>query len=153
MEAGESLGKTKKAKVLVFGTFDIFHPGHEFFLKEAKKKGDILEVVVARDRTVERVKGRLPQNNENARLEKILSLECVDNAILGNLNDPYEILSELKPNMIVLGYDQFSFTRDLSKELKKRGLNSEILRLDKSFHPEIYKSSKLREVLILPNLP
>jgi len=48
----------KLVKVLAFGTFDILHPGHEFYLKEAKKHGDILDVVVARDSTVEKIKGK-----------------------------------------------------------------------------------------------
>lgn len=42
--------------VMAFGTFDVFHPGHEYYLTQAKKYGDILIVVVARDKTVEKVK-------------------------------------------------------------------------------------------------
>ena len=60
----------KFPKVLAFGTFDIFHPGHEFYLKSAAKHGS-LHVVVARDSTVESVKGRKPKNNEDARLAVI----------------------------------------------------------------------------------
>ena len=47
-------------KVLVFGTFDIFHKGHEYFLSEAAKHGS-LNVVVARDLTTYEVKGRFPK--------------------------------------------------------------------------------------------
>ena len=47
-----------RKKVMVFGTFDIFHKGHENFLKQAKKLGDCLTVVVARDETV--LKFKLP---------------------------------------------------------------------------------------------
>ncbi|MGC9310622.1 MAG: adenylyltransferase/cytidyltransferase family protein [Candidatus Aenigmatarchaeota archaeon] len=130
--------------VLVFGTFDILHPGHEFFLKEAKKEGDFLEVVVARDETVLNVKGKLPQNNEAARLEKLKSLPYVKTAILGNAGDKYGIIEELKPDVIVLGYDQSTFTEGLEKELKKRGIKTKIVRLEKSLRPDIYKSSKMR---------
>lgn len=42
--------------VLTFGTFDIFHPGHEYYLREAKKHGDKLVTVIARDQTVKNVK-------------------------------------------------------------------------------------------------
>ena len=58
-------------KIMVFGTFDIFHEGHKNFLKQAREYGDYLIVVVARDETVEKVKKRLPQNDENSRLEII----------------------------------------------------------------------------------
>ncbi|MEI6711388.1 MAG: adenylyltransferase/cytidyltransferase family protein [bacterium] len=41
---------------MTFGTFDRFHPGHEYYLREAKKLGDTLITIVARDNTVERIK-------------------------------------------------------------------------------------------------
>ena len=47
-------------KVLVFGTFDIIHPGHVFFLNQAKKLGDFLCVVVSRDETVNELKREYP---------------------------------------------------------------------------------------------
>jgi len=62
-------------KTLVFGTFDILHPGHEYFLKEAKRHGDQLVVVVARDLTVKQVKKLMPDNNELERLKIVKKLE------------------------------------------------------------------------------
>lgn len=134
-------------KVLVFGTFDIFHKGHESFLKEAKNYGEVLNVVVARDLTVRKVKGRDPLNNEEKRLNVIQSLDYVDKAYLGRKGDKYEIIEELKPDIICLGYDQDSFTKNLNEELSKRGLNVKIIKIEKSFNPEKYKSSKLRSDL------
>ncbi len=131
-------------KVLVFGTFDIFHKGHEFYLKQARKHGDILVVVVALDSTVKKVKGKLPVNNESKRLAKIQSLDYVDLAVLGNKQDKYAVIEELKPDVIVLGYDQGFFTALLKEELSKRGLNIDIIRIKESFKPEKYKSSKLK---------
>ena len=133
----------KKKKILVFGTFDIFHKGHEFFLKEAKKYGN-LEVVVARDSTVKKVKGIFPLNNELTRLKVIKSLDYVDKAVLGNKANKYKIIEELKPDIICLGYDQNSFTKDLKKKIKEKGLKIKIIKFKKSFKPEKYKSSKLR---------
>jgi FAD synthetase len=130
--------------VLVFGTFDLFHPGHEFFLKEAKKHGDILEVVVARDKTVETVKGKGPVQSEMKRLSKIHSLDYVDEVILGSLGDKYQIIEGISPDIIVLGYDQISFTENLEEELKKRKLKTKVIRLRESFKPEVFKSSKIR---------
>lgn len=133
--------------VLVFGTFDIFHPGHNFFLKAAKKHGDRLIVVVARDRTVKELKGQKPFYDENARLEKLKSLPCVEMAVLGNLGDKLEIVGKIRPEVVVLGYDQFAFTKDLGGNLKKRGLKTKVVRINESLEPEIYKSSKLRQGL------
>ena len=62
--------------VMVFGTFDILHPGHINFFKQAKKYGNLI-AVIARDRTVKQVKGRLPKYSEKQRLKAILSLFCV----------------------------------------------------------------------------
>ena len=135
------MSKTKK--VLAFGTFDIFHKGHEFYLKEAKKHGNMLNVVVARDSTVKQLKGKYPLNNELKRLAKIKNLDYVDNAFLGYEGDKYKIIKELKPDVICLGYDQGSFTNNLKIILKKRGLNPKIIKFEKGFKPEIYKTSKL----------
>ena len=56
--------------VMVFGSFDLLHPGHLFFLKQAKKHGDKLVVVVALDRTIESVKQQTPKYNERVRSKK-----------------------------------------------------------------------------------
>ena len=54
-------------RVVATGTFDGIHKGHEFFLSEAKKLGDWLGVVIARDATVKQVKGRTPIRNQKQR--------------------------------------------------------------------------------------
>jgi FAD synthetase len=129
--------------VLVFGTFDILHPGHVEFLKQAKKQGDKLYVVVSRDSTVKYVKGRLPHNLERVRLQKVRDLDIVDAAYLGNKVDKFSVVEKLKPDIICLGYDQKYLTDTLPAELSKRNLNAKIIRL-KPFKEHIYKSSKLR---------
>ena len=58
-------------KVMVFGTFDGLHEGHKNFFKQARKYGDYLLVVVGRDKNVEKMKGHLPQRNENERMKEI----------------------------------------------------------------------------------
>ena len=57
----------KMKKVMVFGTFDIFHDGHRDYFKQAREFGDYLIVVVARDENVLKIKGNIPRNNEKAR--------------------------------------------------------------------------------------
>ncbi|MBW2965290.1 FAD synthase [Candidatus Woesearchaeota archaeon] len=132
-------------KVLTFGTFDIFHPGHEFHLREALKHGDSLHVVVALDSTVQAVKGRRPHNSQVSRLAVIAGLDYVDSAVLGNQGDKYAIVSQIDPDVIFLGYDQTAFTDNLQKALAERGLNPRIVRSDKALMPEKYKSSMLRK--------
>jgi len=128
--------------VIVFGTFDTLHKGHEYFLAEAKKHGDRLIVVVGRDSTVAEVKGKKPLHDEQTRLNNIKNLKIVDQAFLGKTQNKYDIIEELKPDIICLGYDQNSYTKDLKHELGKRKLDIAILRLG-PYKEHIYKSSKL----------
>jgi FAD synthetase len=132
-------------KVLVFGTFDIFHRGHEYFLKEAKKHGDFLRVVVARDVTVENVKKRKTLNDENKRASTIRKSGIASEVVLGGLGDKYAVIKKYKPDVICLGYDQIFFVDKLKEKLLEFDLEkTEIFYID-SFEPEIYKSSKLRK--------
>jgi len=132
-------------KVLVFGTFDLVHPGHVHFFTEAKKFGDELFVVVARDETVLKVKGKLPLHDEQERLRQIKSLDIVNKAILGNKDDKFKVIEELKPNVICIGYDQNSFNNNLQDELLKRKLNIKVIKFEKGHFPEFFKSSKIKD--------
>jgi len=115
-------------KVMATGTFDILHLGHIYFLKEAKKLGDKLSVVVATDSTVRKLKHE-PVNTEQIRLDLIKELKIVDEAYLGHEEDMYEIVKEIKPDIIALGYDQIHNEKTVEKELKKRDINAEIVRV------------------------
>ena len=130
-------------KVLVFGTFDGLHEGHKDFFRQAKEFGDYLVVVVGRDSTVSKVKKRLPKFNEDERLVAVQKAPHVDYARLGNEGvSPYEVLKEVNPDVICLGYDQTFFVDKLAEKIKEFSLNIEIKRMV-AFKPEIYKSSKL----------
>jgi len=134
-------------KVLVFGTFDILHPGHKYFLKQAKEQAGYSEagylvIVVARDLTVKQVKHEFPVNNETERLLQVQKLEYVDKAMLGSTDiDKYKIIEEVNPDIICLGYDQKAFIDELPAELDKRGLKPEIVRIN-AYKPEKHKSSR-----------
>jgi cytidyltransferase-like protein len=107
--------------VVVFGTFDGLHPGHIYFLNSAKAFGENLVVVVARDKTTFDLKEKKTKNNEEDRLQKIKSLEIVDEAYFGDktLGD-YNILKILNPNIIVFGHDQHSLKENLLKWYSKQ---------------------------------
>jgi len=132
----------KKVKIVCAGTFDHLHPGHVDFLKQAKALGDELIVIIARDETVKRIKGFLPTHNERQRRNNVEDTGVPDFVILGNLDmNLFQILEELEPDVIALGYDQ----RASEDEIKKRFPNCRIVRL-LPFIPEKYKSSFYRNI-------
>ena len=131
-------------KVLVFGSFDLLHEGHKHFFNEAKKLGDSLHVVVARDSSIKSFKGHESNFNEDERVEHIKKLEIVDDVRLGYEGDKWKIIEEIKPDIIALGYDQDSYTNGLEKGMLDRNLKVKIVRLG-SYMPEKYKSSLMKE--------
>lgn len=130
-------------KVMCAGTFDVIHPGHLYYLSEARKYGNKLIVVVARDNTSKVFKGNKPVHNEKERLEDVRTLKIVDEAVLGNEGNIFDIIEQIKPDVICLGYDQKVQKYELEDELKKRGIKAEVIRIG-SYMPNVYKSSKLK---------
>ena len=126
----------EKIKVAVTGgVFDIFHYGHLLTLKNAKKYGDILIVVIARDENVTKIKGKQPVHSQKQRQEMIQAIRYVDLAIIGK-KDKKKTLDMIKPNVIVFGYDQEMFGNENYKTVK----------LDKEIKG-IKSSSILREII------
>ncbi|MCU0851209.1 MAG: FAD synthase [Candidatus Thermoplasmatota archaeon] len=117
-------------KVMATGTFDLLHMGHIYYLKEAKKLGDRLVVVVATDTTVRKLKHD-PITPQEIRLNLIKELRVVDEAYLGHENDIYTIVEEIKPDIIALGFDQIHNAATILADLKKRKLNIQVVRLSK----------------------
>jgi FAD synthetase len=117
-------------KVMATGTFDLLHMGHIYYLKEAKKLGDTLVVVVATDATVRKLKHD-PITPQEIRVNLIRELKMVDEAYLGYEKDMYRIVEEIKPDIIALGFDQIHDDITIQKELKKRKLNVQVVRLPK----------------------
>lgn len=116
-------------KVMATGTFDILHMGHIYYLKEAKKLGDTLAVVVATDSTVRKLKHE-PINPQEIRLSIIKELKIVDEAHIGYEDDIYEIVKEIRPDIIALGFDQIHNEDEIKTQLKKRKINAKIVRLN-----------------------
>ncbi|MEM3404823.1 MAG: adenylyltransferase/cytidyltransferase family protein [Candidatus Micrarchaeaceae archaeon] len=124
------------------GVFDILHLGHIYFLTEAKKLGDELVVVVARDSTAERLK-RKPIMDENTRLKIVSSLKVVDEARLGNKDDIFKTVEEIKPNIIALGYDQKFDEKKIEKECLRRGLKVKVVRIGKYVGGDLSATRKI----------
>ena len=120
---------TKKI-VLAGGVFDIIHPGHIHTLNAAKALGGILVVAIATDKTAEKMKKRSPLHNQELRRELVSYLSMVDEAIVGHEDDIFQTVKEVKPNIIVLGYDQVHQEKFISDGCKRINLNVEIVRLE-----------------------
>ena len=120
---------TKKI-VLAGGVFDIIHPGHIHTLNAAKALGGVLIVAVATDKTAEKMKKRSPLHNQELRRELVSSLSMVDKAIVGHEDDIFQTVKEVKPNIIVLGYDQVHQEKFISDGCKRINLDVEIVRLE-----------------------
>ena len=87
-------------RVMATGTFDLLHMGHIYFLKEAKKQGDILIVGLNSDKSVKMNKGpKRPINNQKNRAEVLSALEIVDYITIYGEKDPRKLLSIIKPNV------------------------------------------------------
>jgi cytidyltransferase-like protein len=120
---------TKKI-VLAGGVFDIIHPGHIHTLNAAKALGGVLVVAIATDKTAEKMKKRSPLHNQELRRELVTSLSMVDKAIVGHEDDIFQTVKEVKPDIIVLGYDQVHQEKFISDGCKRINLNVEIVRLE-----------------------
>jgi len=115
--------------VLAGGVFDIIHPGHIHTLNAAKALGGILVVAIATDKTTKKMKKRSPLHNQELRRELVSCLSMVDKAIVGHEDDIFQTVKEVKPNIIVLGYDQVHQEQFISEGCKRINLDVEIVRL------------------------
>ena len=127
------------------GTFDIIHPGHGYYLEESKKLGGKdakLVVVVARDSTV-RSRKRVPIVNEKQRLEVVKMLKPVDEAYLGSNTDMFKIVEKLKPDIISIGPDQNFDLQKLEDELKKRNIQTKVVKVTGYLKSSLDSSCKI----------
>lgn len=127
-------------KVLMFGTFDHLHPGHRFILGEGSGRGE-LHVVVARDVTVERIKKKRPDFSQEERKAAIEAAFPDAHVMFGDDGGDYlKPVREVKPDLILLGYDQ-----RLPPGIKDEDLPCPVERLP-ALEPEKYKSSLMRRI-------
>ncbi|MBR4225452.1 MAG: FAD synthase [Candidatus Methanomethylophilaceae archaeon] len=108
-------------RVMASGVFDLIHTGHISYLEQARSMGDELIVVVACDSTV-RTRKHEPITPESMRVRIVNALKPVDEAILGGSGDMYETVERIRPDIIVLGFDQTFDPEDLQRRLEEHGL-------------------------------
>ena len=131
---------------MCFGTFDLLHLGHLHYFQQAKKHGDHLIVVIARDKTKQMQKKPIVFS-EKERLDLVKGLKVVDEVVLGYPHDHFRIIEEKRPDIIFLGYDHKIDEKELAKKLKERGLHPKIMRA-KPFKVGKHKSTLLREKVL-----
>jgi len=110
-------------RVMAVGVFDLLHAGHLHYLEQAKSLGDHLTVVVAHDDTV-RLRKHEPVTGQDLRCRLVNGLKPVDSAIIGNPpNVPiFDILPQVNPDIIALGYDQEHAEEKIRASLNEMGL-------------------------------
>lgn len=138
--------------VLASGVFDLLHLGHVRFLEDAKKAGGEnakLIVIIARDSTVEKLKGRKPIMSEEERLTLVKSLKVVDDAILGYEGlDIGEAIKKIKPDIIALGWDQKEMEQEVTKFLSNHKMPIKVVRIRKFGENTLDSSSKIKQKII-----
>ena len=94
-------------RVMAVGIFDLLHAGHLHYVEQAKSLGEELVVVIAHDETVRKQKHE-PVTGQDLRRRMVEGLKPVDQAIIGNPPGVpiFEILKQIDPDLIALGYDQ-----------------------------------------------
>jgi FAD synthetase len=136
-------------RVMATGVFDLLHPGHVFFLSEARKLGDELVVVVARDRTARRLKHE-PYVPEHIRREMVEALKPVDRAVLGSTTDIYETVVRERPNLIALGYNQIWNEGEVEAECARRGVPVKVVRIGAYPHDDLATRRIVERILERP---
>lgn len=115
-------------RVMTTGVFDLLHPGHIAMLEAAKRLGDELVVVIARDASAAREK-HAPITPEEHRRHMVGALKPVDRAVLGHHGDYYRIVTELRPDIVALGFDQAYDEAKVAAACAERGVACKVVRL------------------------
>lgn len=123
--------RKKITVVATGGVFDVIHYGHVLTLKEAKKLGDVLIVIIAKD-DIAKQKGRTPLHSQNERVELVGCLKFVDLALPG-VENLLQTADLIKPDIIAFGYDQLVFHLPYAKSVK----------LNVSYKPDIIKTTNI----------
>ncbi|WP_297467377.1 FAD synthase [Thermococcus sp.] len=142
------MGEKRKIRVLVGGVFDILHVGHIHFLKQARELGDELVVIVAHDETVRMQKRRDPINPAEDRAELLRAIRYVDEVYIGSPGTiDFELVRRINPDVIAIGPDQNFNCEKLKEDLRKHGINAQVIRV-----PYLYKSDRAKTSKIIQRI-
>ncbi|WP_297435916.1 FAD synthase [Thermococcus sp.] len=138
-----------KVRVLVGGVFDLLHVGHLHFLKQARELGDELVVIVASDETVRKNKKREPINPAEDRAEVLRSIKYVDEVYIGAPGSiDFELVKRINPDVVAVGPDQAFNCKRLKEDLRKHGIEAEVIRIPYLYKKDRAKTSKIIERIV-----
>lgn len=125
--------------VLVFGAFDLLHPGHVYFLNESMKLGDELHVNLASDDFIKKVKNKTPNFSylERAGMLKKAFPKAFVHKGDDHMGD-WSVFKDFMPDIITVGYDQ----KDLVRALNGLDLMTNIVEIG-PFKKDVYSTTLL----------
>src|SRR3989338_6236998 len=110
---------TRPRSVLIFGTFDVLHPGHLWFLKKAAAYGRSV-IALTPDNMCFQYKGFWPIHSFKFRKWNLERIRYVSEVVpADNKPDSFAVVQRLKPDVIVIGYDQTLLKSHLVKRLQE----------------------------------
>ncbi len=136
----------QRGQTVVFtnGCFDLLHAGHVGYLQAARAAGDVLFVGLNSDTSVRAIKGRgRPLNCENDRLAVLSALTCVDGIILFDAPNPLDLITAIRPDVLVKGADWSEAEIIGADEVRQRG--GQVVRA--ALKPDLSTSILIRRVL------
>lgn len=101
-------GEKQKGRTVVFtnGCFDLLHVGHVKYLQQARRQGDLLVLGLNSDESIRRLKGeKRPLIGQDERAHILAALHCVDYVVVFDEDTPFELISVLRPDILVKGGD------------------------------------------------
>jgi len=94
------------ARVITFGTFDIFHVGHLNILQRASELGEHLIVGISTDKLNFSKKQRFPVCSQESRMEIVKALRCVEQAFFEeSLELKRQYIIDYRADILVMGDD------------------------------------------------
>lgn len=130
-------------KVFAFGTFDGLHAGHRAYLRQAKRQGDHLTVVIGRDARVEQLKGRRPTLSQDQRRDLVERTGLADRVILGGTGEPLDILQAERIDVAVLGFDHQVTEQQVAAAAAHAGQETRVVRA-RAFMPLLFQNHVLK---------
>lgn len=121
-------------------------------MEEAKKAGgkdSYLVVIIARDKTVEKLKGRMPIIPEDQRRAVVESLKPVDEAILGFEDLSFkDAINSIRPDIIAVGHDQTRIEESVRKTITEMGANIRVVHVGRFGSSDLGSSSKIKRRIL-----
>ncbi len=130
-----------KRRVMVWGTFDLLHEGHQEFLRAARNYGDELYVIVVPDEVVRANKKRAPIETASIRKRHLERLATVKAVYIDSMSQGLRCLDIIRPHVICLGRDQSrQWERALRALIREREIGASVVRLPQEFANGVHTS-------------